>query len=198
MFDCFCGSFDEVALKEGKQKEGADTFDAKEIFGGEYAAELEQERDDGVARVLGAQGFEREAEGKQIKNEGDEFLVDVRERYPMLAVTGKDEHEERGCERETFPLGPDLIEHPPRGEAEEVANDEREDLPVERDGGNEAGGREEYRPKEWTEGCKSRDEFARAEEFRNPSERPVVPIETGEGKEQTVTNDGDNCKEQGN
>lgn len=46
--DGFGEAFEQAALKEGKQKEEADAFDTEEIFGGEDAADLQEQGDDDV------------------------------------------------------------------------------------------------------------------------------------------------------
>lgn len=156
---------------------------------------------------MGAQGFEREAEGKQIENERDEFLVDVRERHPMLAVTGEDEHQQSGDEGER-PFGPahlclrhwrrqgrfalmeDLREGPPCRNADEKADDERENLPRERMQGNDAGGEIKDGTQKWAERHERRNKLGGTEKFCDPCEGPVVPVESGEREEQSVGYEG--------
>lgn len=80
-------------MKEEKEQKEADAFNAEKVFGGEDAADLQKQGGDDIGLLVGAQGFEGEAEGKQVKKKGDEFLVDVRQCHPMLTVAGEDQHE---------------------------------------------------------------------------------------------------------
>lgn len=139
---------------------------------------------------MGAQGFEREAEGKQIENERDEFLVDVRERHPMLAVTGEDEHQQSGDVGESFSVWEDLREGPPCRNADEKADDERENLPRERMQGNDAGGEIKDGTQKWAERHERRNKLGGTEKFCDPCEGPVVPVEAGERQEKSVGDEG--------
>lgn len=146
----------------------------------------------GVARV---QGFEGEAEREEIKDEGDEFLIDVCERDPVLAVAREDEHEQRGDEGGGLAVGKDLREHPPCGETERKADDEREDLPRQRMNRNQAGGDVEDRSEKRAEGREGGRELGGTEELRDPREGPVIPVETCDGEEGSVGDDGEDGDE---
>lgn len=185
----------EIALKESEKEKGADAFDAEEIFGGKDAADLKKQGDDGVGFLLRAQSFERKAEGKQVKNERNEFLIDVRQRHPVLAVTGEDEHQERGeigerpfggavgATQGRFALMEDLRERPPCRDADQKTDDEREDLPGDRVQRDDACGEIKNGSEEGAERHEGRDELGGTEKFGDPGEGPVVPVEAGEGEE---------------
>lgn len=115
----------------------------------------------------------------------------MRQRHPMLAVTRKDEHQQGGEESQRFAVGKNLVEHPPCSDADEEADDEREDLPRERIGWNEAGREIEDRTEKRAERHEGRDELCRTEKVCDPREGPVVPVEAGEWEQKPVGNDGD-------
>jgi hypothetical protein len=183
-------------LKKGKQKEETQPFDAEKIFGGKDAADLQKQGGDDIGLFVGAQGFEREAEGEQVKKKWDEFLIDMRQRHPMLTVAGENQHEQSSKEGECFAIGEDLVEGPPSRDADEKADDEREDLPREWMGWNEAGGEYEDGTEKRAKGHEGGDELSGTEKFCNPCEGPVVPIEAGEGQQQPIGADGEDGDEQ--
>ena len=53
---------------------------------------MKKQGNDGVGSFAFAKGLEGKAEGEQIENKGNEFLVDVCERDPMLTVAGEDQY----------------------------------------------------------------------------------------------------------
>lgn len=118
------------------------------------------------------------------------------ERDPVLTVAREDEHEQRGDEGSGFAVGEDLREHPPCGETERKAYDEREDLPRERMNRNQAGGDVKDGTKERAEGREGGRELGGTEELRDPREGPVIPVEACDGEEQSVGDDGEDGKEE--
>lgn len=166
-------------MKYGKEQEKADAFDAKEIFGGEDAANLQKQGEEGVGSLLGVQRFEGVSKRKEIKNKGDEFLVDVCEGDPMLAIPRVNEHKQRGEVCKRFALREDLGEHPPCGDANENADKEGEDLPRKRVDGDDAGCEIENGTQKRTKRHESGDEIGGTEESGDPSEGPIVPIKAG-------------------
>jgi hypothetical protein len=85
---------------------------------------LQKQGDDCVGGFARAQGFEGEAEREEIKDERDEFLIDVRQRDPMLTVAREDEHEQRGDEGGRFAVGEDLekVHHAARPSAKRTTS----------------------------------------------------------------------------
>lgn len=114
----------------------------------------------------------------------------MRVRDPMLAVAREDEHEQGSDEGERFSIGKYLLEHPPCGNADKKADEQRKDLPIEGDRRDQACSEIEDGTEEWTERHERRNEFSRSEKFCDPCEGPVIPIETGEREEQSVGDDG--------
>ncbi len=86
---------------------------------------------------------------------------------------------------------PNLLEHPPGRKTDDEANHKGEYLPIKRNRGNQACGGEEDRSKEWAKRQEGRDEFTLAEEFRDPGERPIIPIEARGGEEKPISEQGD-------
>ncbi len=183
-------------MKEGKKKEETQPFDAEKIFSGEDSADLQKQCDDGIGLFVGAQGFEGVAKREQVKKKWDEFLIDMRERHPVLTVAGEDQHEQGSEEGESFAIGEDLVEAPPGGDANEKADDEREDLPREWMGRNEAGCEYKDGTQKRAKGHEGGDELGWTKKFCDPCEGPVVPIEAGEGQQQPIGADGEDGDEQ--
>lgn len=121
----------------------------------------------------------------------------MRKRNPMLTVAGEDQHEQGGEKCEGFAVGKDLLEHPPCRNADEETDDQREDLPIERHGRDQTGGEIKNGTEERAERHERRDELGGTEEFCDPGEGPVVPVEAGERKEQAVGADGDDRDQKG-
>lgn len=113
----------------------------------------------------------------------------------MLAVAREDQYQQSSQECGCFFVWEDLVESPPRRETQHEADGQRKDLPVERDGRNQARGDVEDRAKERAERRKGGVEFGGAEEVCYPRERPVVPIKACDGEQQSVGADGDEGKE---
>ena len=113
----------------------------------------------------------------------------------MLTVAREDEHDQRGDEGGGLARWEDLREHPPCGETERKADDEREDLPRQRMNRNQAGGDVEDRSEKRAEGREGGRELGGTEELRDPREGPVVPVEACDGEEQSVGEDGEDGEE---
>lgn len=90
-----------------------------------------------------------------------------------------------------------MRESPPSGDANEKADDEREDLPCEWMRRHETGGKYEDGTEKGTKGHEGGDKLGGTEKFCDPCEGPVVPVEAGEGQQQPVGADGEDGDEQG-
>ena len=80
-------------------------------------------------------------------------------------------------------FGENLVESPKCGKANEKTNNERENLPVQRHGRDEAGGEIKDGAEKGAERGEGGVEFSGAEEFGDPCEGPVVPVKACEGQE---------------
>src|SRR5512143_1872488 len=95
-------------------------------------------------------------------------------------------------------IRPEGAEGPPRREADEETNEEGKDLPVQRNGGNQAGGEEKDRAEEGTETAERGDKRRGAEEARGPGEAPIIPMKARRVREQPIAEDCEDREEDGN
>ena len=115
----------------------------------------------------------------------------------MLTVTGKDEKQERRHQRLASGVGPDFVESKPGTKRGRESDHQRNDLPKQWIRRNQTCGDEKDRSEERTEAAEGGNEFSRAEEFCDPGERPIVPIKAGEREQESISEDGRNCKRKG-
>jgi len=77
--------------KNDPNEKEAQWFKPDKIFGGEHSCYQEEKGIDGIGYKFICVSYSTRGKAKreQIKNQWNPFLIDVRERHPVLAIAGK-------------------------------------------------------------------------------------------------------------